>query len=123
MQLKCVLFVKKRNQKNQYQQRPKTFTPPRQLGIPFKYAKVASSDAIYREADIELRSFVNYDQEGNIKGKYIKLLENRNTLNTFDRIADAEKSFLDTINNRVQDGWVLIKADRQLSRSNFIVNK
>ena len=57
---------KKRNQKNQYQQRPKTFTPPRQLGIPFKYAKVASSDAIYREADIELRSFVNYDQEGNI---------------------------------------------------------
>lgn len=114
---------KKRNQKNQYQQRPKTFTPPRQLGIPFKYAKVASSDAIYREADIELRSFVNYDQEGNIKGKYIKLLENRNTINTFDRIADAEKSFLDTINNRVQDGWVLIKADRQLSRSNFIVNK
>ena len=114
---------KNRNQKNQYQQRPKRFTPPRQLGITFKYANWASSDAIYREADIELRSFVTYDQEGNINGKYIKLLENKTTLNTFNRIDEAEKSFLNTINNRVQDGWVLIKADRQLSPSNFVHHK
>ena len=114
---------KKRNQKNQYQQQPKRFNPPRQLGISLKYAKLASNDGIYREADIELRSFVTYNQEGSIKGKYIKLLENKTTLNTFDRIDEAEKSFHNIIDNRVKQGWVLIKCDKQLSPSNFVHHK
>ena len=106
---------KKRNQKNQYQQRPKTFTPPRQLGIPFKYAKLCGSDerfsSIYKEIDIELRSFVYYNSEGKTNGNYFKLTENKSVLNTFDKFGVAEESFMSAVSNRMAQGWTMLKGD------------
>ena len=112
---------KNRNQKNQYQQRPKRFTPPRQLGVSLKYAKLCGNDAqyasMYREIDIELRSFVLYDHEGNANGKYFRLNENRSTLDTFEKIGEAEKGYFNIVTNRIKQGWTMIKGDKELFAS------
>ncbi len=112
---------KKRNQKNQYQQRPKRFTPPRQLGISLRYAKLCGSDdryaSLYREIDIELRSFVSYNQEGVTNGKYFRLNENTTTLNTFENIGEAEKEYFNIVTNRIKRGWTMIKGDKEVFAS------
>ena len=117
---------KKRNQKNQYQQRPKRFTPPRQLGITLRYAKLCGTDdryaSLYREIDIELRSFNSFDQEGKVNGKYFRLNENTSTINTFEKIGEAERGCFDIVTNRVKQGWTMIKGDSALS-SYFLRNK
>ena len=106
---------KKRNQKNQYQKHPKRFTPPRQLGISLKYAKLCGSDerfsSIYKEIDIELRSFVYYNSEGKSNGNYFKLTENKSVLNTFDKFGIAEESFMSAVSNRIAQGWTMLKGD------------
>ena len=106
---------KKRNQKNQYQKHPKRFTPPRQLGISLKYAKLCGSDerfsSIYKEIDIELRSFVYYNSEGKSNGNYFKLTENKSVLNTFDKFGVAEESFMSAVSNRMAQGWTMLKGD------------
>ena len=106
---------KKRIQKNRYQKRPKSFTPPRQLGISLKYAKLIGTDerfsSIYKEIDIELRSFAFYNQEGKTNGNYFRLTENKDTLETFNKLKEAEKSFIATVSNRVDQGWTMIKGN------------
>jgi len=109
----------KKKQKSQYQNRPKRgFTPPRQLGISHRYAKLGGSDdrssSIYKEIDIEVRSFVSYDQEGKNNGQYFRLLENRNIVNTFDKVGRADKEFLNIVNNRIQQGFFMIKGNKDL---------
>ena len=104
----------KNRQKNQYQSRPKKgFTPPRQLGICHKYAKLAGSDdrfsSIYKEIDIEVRSFISYDQEGKSNGQYFRLLENGSSHSTFDKLGEVDKEFLNIVNSRIQQGWIMIK--------------
>ena len=106
---------KKRIQKNRYQKRPKSFTPPRQLGISLKYAKLAGSDerfsSIYKEIDIELRSFVYYSPDGKTNGNYFKLTENKSIINTFDEFGVAEESFMSVVSNRIAKGWTMLKGD------------
>ena len=106
---------KKRIQKNRYQKRPKSFTPPRQLGISLKYAKLAGSDerfsSIYKEIDIELRSFVYYSPDGKTNGNYFKLTENKSIINTFDEFGVAEESFVSVVSNRIAKGWTMLKGD------------
>ena len=106
---------KKRIQKNRYQKRPKSFTPPRQLGISLKYAKLCGSDerfsSIYKEIDIELRSFVYYSPDGKTNGNYFKLTENKSVLNTFDKFGVAEESFMSAVSNRMAQGWTMLKGD------------
>ena len=104
----------KNRKKNQYHRRPnKNFTPPRQLGICHRYAKLAGSDeqfaSIYKEIDLELRSFISYDQEGKSNGRYFRLLENNSIINTFENVEEADKSFLNIVDSKINDGWVKIK--------------
>ena len=105
-------MLKKRKQ-NQYQQRSKGFTPPRQLGVCYKYAKLGGSDerfaSVYKEIDIEVRSFVSYDQEGQSNGIYFRLLENNFILNTFEKVGEADKAFLNIVASKIDDGWIKIK--------------
>ena len=106
----------KNRQKNQYQSQPKKgFTPPRQLGISHKYAKLGGSDdrfsSLYKEIDIEIRSFVSYDQEGKSNGQYFRLLENGSSHSTFDKLGEVDKEFLNIVNSRIQQGWIMIKGD------------
>ena len=109
---------KKRNQKSQYQPHRKKFTPPRQLGIILRYAKLCSTDdrftSLYREIDIELRSFDSFNQDGKVNGKYFRLRENTSTINTFDKIGDAEKGYFNTVTNRLKQGWTMIKGDKEV---------
>ena len=106
---------KKINQKNKYQQRRKNFIPPRQLGISLKYAKLIGTDerfsSIYKEIDIELRSFVYYSPDGKTNGNYFKLTENKSVLNTFDKFGVAEESFMSAVSNRMAQGWTMLKGD------------
>ena len=106
-------MIKKRK-KSQYQHRPnKSFTPPRQFGLCHRYAKLAGSDeqfsSIYKEVDIELRSFISYDQYGESNGKYFRLLENNFILNTFEKVGEADKAFLNIVNIKINNGWIKIK--------------
>ena len=107
-------MLKKRKQ-NQYQQRSKNFTPPRQLGVCCKYAKLGGSDerfaSVYKEIDIEVRSFVSYDQEGQSNGIYFRLLENNFILNTFEKVGEADKAFFSAVDSKVNDGWMKIKGN------------
>ena len=106
----------KNRQKNQYQRRPKnSFTPPRQLGISHKYAKLAGNDerfsSIYKEIDIEVRSFISYDQEGKSNGQYFRLLENNSIVNTFEKVGEADKAFFNVVDGKIDQGWTKIKGD------------
>ena len=106
----------KNRQKNQYQSQPKKgFTPPRQLGICHKYAKLAGSDdrfsSIYKEIDIEVRSFISYDQEGKSNGQYFRLLENDSIVNTFEKVGEADKAFFNVVDGKINQGWTKIKGD------------
>ena len=106
----------KKKQKSQYQNRPKRgFTPPRQLGISHRYAKLGGSDdrssSIYKEIDIEVRSFISYDQEGKSNGQYFRLLENNFILNTFEKVGEADKAFFSAVDSKVNDGWMKIKGN------------
>ena len=106
----------KNKQKSQYQnQSKKGFTPPRQLGISHKYAKLGGNDercsSIYKEIDIELRSFVYYSPDGKTNGNYFKLTENKSIINTFDEFGVAEESFMSVVSNRIAKGWTMLKGD------------
>ena len=106
----------KKRKKSQYQHRPnKNFTPSRQLGICYRYAKLVGSDdqftSIYKEIDIEIRSFISYNQDGEINGKYFKLLENNFSLNTFEKVGEADKAFLNIVNIKINNGWIKIKGN------------
>ena len=106
----------KKRKKIQYQHRPnKIFTPPRQLGVCCKYAKLGGSDerfaSVYKEIDIELRSFISYDQYGESNGKYFRLLENNSILNTFEKVGEADKAFFSAVDSKINDGWIKIKGN------------
>ena len=108
-------MIKKRK-KSQYQRRPnKSFTPPRQFGLCHRYAKLVGSDeqfsSIYKEIDIEIRSFISYDQYGESNGKYFRLLENNSILNTFEKVGEADKAFLNVVNIKINNGWIKIKGN------------
>lgn len=109
--------MSKNRQNQQYQnQSKKGFTPLRQLGISHKYAKLGGSDerfsSIYKEIDIEVRSFISYDQKGKSNGQYFRLLENDSIVNTFEKVGEADKAFSNVVNSRIQQGWIMIKGDK-----------
>ena len=105
----------KKRKQNQYQQRSKNFTPPRQLGVCCKYAKLGGSDeefsSIYKEVDIELRSFISYDQDGESNGRYFRLSENNSILNTFEKVGEADNAFFSAVDSKINNGWIKIKGN------------
>jgi hypothetical protein len=105
----------KKRKRNQNQQRSKGSTLPRQLGICHRYAKLAGSDerfaSVYKEIDIEIRSFISYDQDGQSNGRYFRLLENTFVLNTFEKVGEADKAFFSAVDSKINDGWMKIKGN------------
>ena len=81
------------------------------IDTPLAYYRIHDKNfsSIYKEVDIELRSFISYDQYGESNGKYFRLLENNFILNTFEKVGEADKAFLNIVNIKINNGWIKIK--------------